>query len=470
MAKRAAMSAFHTYRTGVIDAVDDVPVSPDPGLDVAGWTLLPAVLIRVRREVTVDWDAALGFDPADQSYLGLFWPGHPVRTVPLRAGGQIPEETAKLVGVEPGEARLSVTWIEPTHLLVTVPFVVRTRDDHDIPHLTSAVGSGIDAVLHGVRGIRQPEAAAWIVAAARRHIAGIAGEGSVEQATLITDALGVELWDLRGSDRHDDTTYAGIAESRRFAWQLSALKSHGSRHVVDHGRWREQRREHVASELRYGYTFLDDHLASVNASCCLEVCNVLTSTLTASVHDRLIRYGYDSSAIFVWSLELLRGATARDLVQDYGSRTVSLLSSHAMSRAEYAALVADVAVDSAVVESLDQLPRMLREGRNRALQEEVALLRASDADVRQARIALDRASGFGRDLRAVDQQRRSTEAGIFLAAFAAALAALGVPPLIDVLSKFAREGQVIELSISIGALLIALVACVALVRAGLRTD
>jgi hypothetical protein len=184
-------------------------------------------------------------------------------------------------------------------------------------------------------------------------------------------------------------------------------------------------------------------MAIANATCCLEVCNV-PADFRDRVHRRIGHWGYDSSAIFVWGLEVLRGAVAHDVILEYEQRLAGMLPLSAMPAELHQAFVHDLVGDLAVHDRLERLPRALREGRNRALAEDVAAFRDVGRELDAMSAAMEKAELFGRALLQVGEDRRATRTTVLLATLAAALAAVGIPSLIDVYATWIRQGSLLE--------------------------
>jgi hypothetical protein len=451
----APVHPFERYRTQIVSSASELPPPPAPdGLVVSGYSLIRYWLVRLKRGHQVDLDAALGFDEADESYLPSLWDGHPVRATGMRRFGPMPPRLATALGSTRSEPSLDggFVWLDERHVLVALPVVIGCRDDYCVPAIRRSEPATISDVLHDMTvfdDLVDEVLTPAIHGALERG--RFLGEGVIEQITPVRDAAAVELWDLRGSpSRSDDHTFDGAVETRTFAWELSALLSYAVFHVSRLGRWRDQRVEQVLHEICHGYTFVHDHMALANATCCLEVCNV-PADFRDRVHRRIVDWGYDSSAIFVWGLEVLRGAVAHDVVAEYEGRLAAMLPLSTLPVVTHQAFVHDLVLDLALHDRLERLPRALREGRNRALSEDVAAFRDVARDLGAMEAAMDKAEVYGRALAQVGEDRRATRTTVLLATLAAALAAVGIPSLVEVYDTWIRQGYLSEVILATAA-------------------
>jgi hypothetical protein len=454
LAKRhdAVVHPFERYRTQIVSSAGALPPPPESEqLVVSGYSLVRYWLVRLNREHQVDLDVALGFDEADDSYLPILWEGHPVRATAMRRLGPMPQQLATALGSTRPEPSLDAgfVWLDALHVLVTVPVVIGSRDDYCVPGIRRAAPATITDILCDMVAVDDllDEVLTPAVHTALER-GRFLGPGVIEKVTAVHDAAAVELWDLRGSaSRNDDQTFDGAIEARVFAWELSALLSYAVFHVSRLGRWRDQRVEQVLHEICHGYTFVHDHMALANATCCLEVCNV-PADFRDRVHRRIVDWGYDSSAIFVWGLEVLRGAIARDVIAEYEGRLAAMLPLSTLPAETHQAFVHDLVLDLALHDKLERLPRALREGRNRALSEDVAAFRDVARDLGAMEAAMSKAEVFGRALLQVGEERRATRTTVLLATLAAALAAVGIPSLVDVYATWLRQSHLSEVIVA----------------------
>ncbi len=454
----AAVHPFERYRTQIVSSASALPPVPESEqLAVSGYSLLRYWLVRLRRGHRVDLDAALGFDEADESYLTILWDGHPVRATGMRRLGAMPPRLAAALGSTRPEPSLDAgfVWLDDRHVLVAVSLVIGSRDDYCVPGIRRDEPATISDVLHDMATLDElaDEVLTPAIHEALERVRFL-GDGVIEQVTAVQDAAAVELWDLRGSSsRSDEKTFDGAVEARAFAWELSALLSHAVFHVSRLGRWRDQRAEQVLHEICHGYTFVHDHMALANATCCLEVCNV-PADFRDRVHRRIVDWGYDSSAIFVWGLEVLRGAVATDVIAEYEGRLAAMLPLSTLPVDTHQAFVHDLVVDLALHDKLERLPRALREGRNRALSEDVAEFRDVARDLGAMEAAMSKAEVFGRALLQVGEERRATRTTVLLAALAAALAAVGIPSLVDVYATWIRQSHLSEVILATAVIVV----------------
>jgi hypothetical protein len=454
----AAVQPFERYRTQIVSSASALPPVPESEqMAVSGYSLMRYWLVRLNRGNQVDLDAALGFDEADDSYLTILWEGHPVRATAMRRLGAMPPRMAAALGSTRPEPSLDAgfVWLDDRHVLVTVPVVIGSRDDYCVPGIRRDGPATISEVLCDMAAfddlVEEVLTPAIREALERRRFLG---SGVIEQITAVHDAAAVELWDLRGSaSRSDDKTFDGAVEARAFAWELSALLSYAVFHVSRLGRWRDQRVEQVLHEVCHGYTFVHDHMALANATCCLEVCNV-PADFRDRVHRRIVDWGYDSSAIFVWGLEVLRGAVAKDVIAEYEGRLAAMLPLSTLPAEIHQAFVGDLVLDLALHDKLERLPRALREGRNRALSEDVAAFRDIAPDLGAMEAAMNKAEVFGRALLQLGEERRATRTTVLLAALAAGLAAVGIPSLVDVYATWIRESHLSEVVVATAVIVV----------------
>ncbi|MCW3002070.1 MAG: hypothetical protein JWQ20_1368 [Conexibacter sp.] len=473
--QNGGVHAFERYRTRILGQGRADPVRPETERLVAsGYTIVRYWFVRLARDHEIDLDVAFGFDATDDAYLPVLWPRHDLRATARRRLGPMPPAFLQALGDQSGDVSLeaSFMWVDPRHVLVVVPLTIGSRQDYCVPQVRRESPDSVEDVLRAIAAFEDLSESAFAPAIAlglQRE--GFLGPKAIESVTTVGDATAVELWDLRGSPARDDAkVFDGAAESATFAWELAALLSHAAFHVSRLGRWRDQRLEQVCHEVSHGYTFVHDHMALVNATCCLEVCNV-PADFRPRVHRRIGDWGYDSSAMFVWAIEVLRGEIARDLIAEYGERLESILPLSSLPSWQYQNLVRNLVGDTAVNDTLQQLPRYLREGRNRALSEDVAVFRGVDRDLVALAATMDKTETYGRALTQVGERRRSTRVTVLLASLAAALAAVGIPSLVDVYATWIRRGDVVEVTLATVAVVTTLAGALVLSRDGLgRTD
>jgi uncharacterized membrane protein YqjE len=464
----APVHPFERYRTQIVSEAAGLPIRPEVDqLAISGYTLMRYWLVRLARGHTIDLDRALGFDPSDDAYLPILWGGHPVRATATRRLCALPPALAEAFGASAPDPSLDVgfVWIDDRHVLVTMPVVIGDRSDYCVPGVHRDRPATVSDVLRDMASFNDMVDDVLTPAIGRAlERTEFLGPGVIEAVSPVRDAAAVELWDLRGSAARDDAdTFDGADEARRFAWELSALLSHAVFHVSHLGRWRDQRVEQVVNEVSHGYTFVHDHMALANATCCLEVCNV-PADFRERVHRRIVDWGYDSSAIFVWGLEVLRGAVARDAIAEYEARLAAMLPLSVMPAGTHQAFVHDLVLDLALHDKLDRLPRALREGRNRALSEDVAAFRDVARELVAMQAAMEKAEVFGRALAQIAEERRALRTTVLLAALAAALAAVGIPSLVDVYATWIRQGYLFEAVLATAAVVLTLGGAVALSR------
>ncbi len=275
------MPSQHKLR--LFDSPSEIPpAGPEPTLFVGGFTLIACVGLRLERgALTRAYRKGLIPDvTGEKSYTEKLLGSTALHYSALLPAGELPPIIAAAADASPGPIKQSVVWLDPEYALLVshLAFSVR-RPNQPWRAIQMDRPLSVVELMAVLRVVTRADIASSMAAQAVDTLVdgGVLEPDEVLKRVPITDALALQLWDLEGSkESHDGPPrpaqrYQGVEESRRYAWEISALLSYCTDHLIADGLWRNRRPEQVFSEVSEGYAFLDDHMVFVNHSCCLEI-------------------------------------------------------------------------------------------------------------------------------------------------------------------------------------------------------
>jgi hypothetical protein len=396
----------------------------------------------------------------DRSYSTKLRPGSELFHSTLIDAGAPPESLARLVRsphVDP--LQQSLLWLGGEYLLSTLPLVF------SVPHAddglkTIQLAAPLDmAELLNLLGLlssyREAENLAAVVHASIIR-AGILTQGEIAESWPLTGRFGVQLWDLDGTTGRDRATlYRGVAESREYAWEISALLSHGADHLRESGLWLRRSPQQVFSQVHSGFAFFDDHMVFTNADCCLEMAH-LPAWLRGRSLFRLAHYGYDSSSIFVWNVAMLRWAVLEHMQGRYRKQIFDLASRVGLTARERSRYIGTQFDHLQLLDRLTSFPDSLVEARNRALDAHIALEHSVDRRLSTLRGDVEKAGALVEGLLRVHEDLEQERRSQLLATLGVGLAVVQIPPFVGQLQIWVANRQWWPLSVSLVAIACAL--------------
>lgn len=463
------MSDFARYRTEVLPAPPPLRTDPYPRLAVSGCTVLTYSLARVE-EGFGNPPRPLPDDPVIATYEGVFWTGADFGITALKSLGRasLPAHAssasaASWTSAVDVDVRTHYLWATPRHVLaVTAWPLAATRGDgsrHPIDDPIALRGASLETILAALATFADPELQDRVA----RLVALDLGL-EPESVTPVRDALAIDIWDLAESPvLQDGAPYSAPAHVPDIAYEIGALLSRTTSHVIEDGRWADQAPDRVFTETRYAYSFLTIGAAFANAHTCVEVSDVVNAE-KAELRDykrRLGLLGYDSTAVFVWTMEILRGAVFRDLNAAYRDRVTRLLHEETAEPTDSRSVAENVTRDRADAEALGELPRLLREGRHRAMSEDVSALRDTTRDLEGLERRIAAYESLARSHREAREELRSHRINLIFSLFGVAIAIAGLTQIADLVYSWYQGGDVTRPAITLA--LLALVAVPTLV-------
>ena len=365
----------------------------------------------------------------------------------------------------------SLAWTDPEYALVVIPLNFSTGDSDLVQHpLLLDSPAGVEEVLHLQKLVTR---SAIVAQLAEQSVQLLTGLGVLAREDIIavapmTDSMGIQLWDLDGSLRSSDALrptepYSAVAESRKYAWEISSFMAYPVDHVIEDHLWRQRSPDQVFNEVAEGYTMLGDHIVFLSHCCCLEISH-LPFQLKERSQFRMLAYGYDSSALYIWGIANLRTFIIADLKHRYHSRIADLLESDDLTAGALTDLAKMELQHDALIDQLVHLPDRIREERLREIDREVFRLRYARDPVEPLRRDMERAQLLASDLVKARNQALQERGNMLLAVLTAALATLGIPALVEQFASWFATGQSLRPAVAICGLVGVLVALYILSR------
>ena len=430
------------YRVRIFRSSEEVAPAPVTGsLYLSGFSILTYFGLRLRREALPNASKhnLLPEASGPETYADKLAAGNRITYTALLPAGTLPPVVATAVGASPSPMQQSLIWIDPEYALAVVPLVF------SVPRLDPPWGAislprpvSVDDILRVLRTLTHEEATTVILEQILEasQDSGIITPDDVLRSVPITDAFGVQLWDLEGSlqsiggpGRHPEP-YEGLEESRRYAWELSAFMSYPIDHVIKDQLWQRRSPDQVFSEIGEGFTVLGDHMVFVNHCCCLEISH-LPVKLKERSRLRMQAYGYDSASIFVWTIANLRSMVLNDLRDRYQEKVTELIDESGLQADQLVILAKDELRHYALVNQLMSFASQLREARLRLIDEVILLKRFSHDPAGLLRRDMEKAEALAVDLVKARDQELQQNTNTLLAVLAVALAMIGLPGLVE---------------------------------------
>jgi hypothetical protein len=399
----------------------------------------------------------------EMSYSDRLSPQASVHYSSLEPTCEIPARLVAAAGAtEAGAVHRSLVWVDPAFAIMIVPVVFAIPQPYiDWPYIPIRQPLRVDDILGVTDLLTEPS----VVNELGRRAAK---EFPLADITPIEQSMAIQLWDLGGS-RVDgsrlrpDSPYRGLEETQQYCWELSALLSFSTDHVVKDRLWLRRNPSQVFAEVAEAFAFFGDHAVFLNRNCCLEVSH-LPIQLRERSRYRMRSYGYDSSSIFIWSLETLRWFALSTLRSQYKQTVLTLQSQKDLSATARTGLLQQRIQHGAVIDQLLVIYQHLKEPRLRAVAAEIDGLWMTDRIAHETQQEIDKSDALAADLAKVREQALETRRNTLLGVVALALALLGIPSLVSQFGSWWDVKDWLGLSISAGLMIVLLIIVALMVR------
>jgi hypothetical protein len=463
------------FHCELLASVEDVPPPPGPeDLRISGFSLVFYVAHRFAPEMTAEFAAGkLKELSDDRSYKAKVRDGSGLRYSAFIDAGEVPAAVVGLLGSSHA-TRLSqsILTFSDEYALSAIPFQISVPTSGEDPgiHLSSSVS--IDRILRLIALLGDPNNARALAdqaALALTQELGITAD-KIVRTWSIPGSLGMQVWNLDGTpDRPSEQRYAGVTESAKYSWEISALLSYSADHMQEEGLWRRRAPLHVFNYAREGAAFFDDHMIFVNSDCCLEIGHLPAWTRGRSAY-RLKQYGFDSSSIYVWTVGILRSAIISDLAQRYEEMVSDLSSRERVGAGDHADLTRRRIRHEALLARAVNFKDWLVEARNRALADDAFVDRPDSRLSRAVHESMSKVDLLSQNLLRVAEDRDRSRREFLLATLGIVLAAVQVPPFIDQVHTWFLDRQWLLLISSSIIIALAMLATIAVVHRRKNVD
>lgn len=453
------------YKLRVLESLNHVRQAPAAGmLRAAGMSFVIYYGLHFPRPG--DIPLATGTIPevtGEMSYSDRLRPEAGLHYSTLTPVGKIPGELAAAAGASAeGVIHRSLLWIHPSFAIAAVPIVFAVPKDYiDWPYIPVERPLSVDDILGIMDLLTTPALVADFRARVRE-------EYRAAQVSPIERSMAIQLWDLDGTyvdgtQSRPPTPYRGLEETQRYSWELSAVLSFSSDHVVKDRLWLRRTPSQVFAQVAEGFAFFDDHIVFMNNNCCLEVSH-LPIDLRERSRYRLEMYGYDSSSTFIWTLETLRWFALSNLRSQYKQTIRILLGKKDLSAASRNSLLQRWMQDSAAIDQILALREHLKEPRLTAIAGEIEGLWLTDRMARDTQREMEKADTLATDLAKVRDQALEARRNTLLGVVAVALALVGIPSLVSQFGSWYDVRDWLGLTVAASLMIVLLVAVALIVR------
>ncbi|SDJ35158.1 hypothetical protein [Nonomuraea jiangxiensis] len=459
------------YRTTVFGEPGEIPQAPKVSeLFVSGVSLITYTALHLRPSVlTTALDSGkIDQNQGENSYLAKLIDHHGLHYSELLPASRLPAEIAFAAHAQTDDLHQSIVWMDDEYALLVIPWVFATANR------TDALGSirlshplDLDELVQLVNVITSRSVCEKVAKQAVTALCdqAILSDGDVIERRPMNALPAVQIWDLNGSAR-EEAPYDGVAESRRFCWEISTLMAYATDHVSKDGLWRRRSPDQVFNDVATGYTVLGDHMVFVNPSCCLEISH-LPIDLRPRSEFRMRYYGFDSSSIFVWTVANLRQAVSENLERHYRLTMETLITEPTIAAKRNIGIAKSQLRHSAMLTELHNFRHSLHEARNRAFDEELCILRKSDEAAARTAKEMDRVIQLASELSRARDQVVTSNSNTLLAALAAGLAIGGIPELVEQVDVWIGARDWLKLCVAV-ALAIIIIAAILRIWKGRR--
>ncbi|MGW2619232.1 hypothetical protein [Streptomyces sp. NPDC001500] len=428
------------HQFAVLTDLGDVPEPPAPDrLRISGCSVV--VHFAHRLPAGVDFSqlsAAGGLQEIDddRSYQTKVRPSSGLTYSALFDSGPLPAALARVVGSSHAAGlRQAAVSLGGEYVLTALPMLLSvpasiTRETAAI-ELTTPLTT--DTLLRFVSLLSAPDISRTLAeqcAQALARAVGIAPE-EIEKTWAVEGSVAIQVWNLDGTqNRTTSSLYAGVDESAKYAWEIAALLSYATDHLLEDGLWLRRSPQSVFGHVRTGMAFFDDHMVFVNSDCCLEMAH-LPAWLRGRSQFRLSEYGYDSSSIFVWTVGILRRIVCDDLGSRYRAVLADLAMLSEISPAEQSQLTRRRVQHAALLDRCVGFREKLIEGRNRSLDEWTLRERPAAEVLATLNRDMEKCETVSLSLLRVREDQEKNRRDSLIAVMGVVLAVVQIPDFVD---------------------------------------
>ncbi|MFJ5733642.1 hypothetical protein [Streptomyces paradoxus] len=387
--------------------------------------------------------------------------------------GPLPPALARVVGSSHADGlRQAAVSLGGQYVVTALPIILSTPGP--ITEATSAVELATplttDALLRFLSLLSAPDIRRTLAEQSAGALADAVGieRGDIEKTWAVEGSLALQLWNLDGTQgRASASLYAGVAESAAYAWEISALLSYATDHLLEDGLWLRRSPQSVFGHVRTGMAFFDDHMVFVNSDCCLEMAH-LPAWLRGRSQFRLSAYGYDSSSIFVWTVGILRRIVCDDLSSRYRAALADLAIRDDIEPPEQSLLSRRRIQHAALLDRCVGFREKLIEGRNRRLDEWAERERPTEQVVAGLDRDMEKCEALSLSLLRVREDREKHRRDYLIAAMGIVLAVVQIPSFVDQVDGWRDDGSWGLMGVSALLIVVPLAVLVHLRRRGTR--
>lgn len=350
--------------------------------------------------------------------------------------GPLPAALARVVGSSHADGlRQAAVSLGGAYVVTALPIILSVPGPitESTPAVELTTPLTIDTLLRFVSLLGAPDVSRVLAEQSARALAEAVGIGhdDIDRTWAVEGSVALQVWNLDGTqDRASTSMYEGVDESALYAWEISALLSYPTDHLLEDGLWLRRSPQSVYAHVRTGMAFFDDHMVFVNADCCLEMAH-LPAWLRGRSQFRLSEYGYDSSSIFVWTVGIVRRIVCDDLSARYRAILADLAVRHEIPPTEQSLLTRRRVQHAALLDRCVGFREKLTEGRNRSLDEWVEQARPSEQVVAILSRDMEKCEAVSLSLLRVREDQEKNRRDYLIAVMGIVLAVVQIPSFVD---------------------------------------
>jgi hypothetical protein len=394
----------------------------------------------------------------DRSYVEKVRPGADLFYSTLIESGPLPGALRRQLQCSHAPSlQQSLLWFGDEYVLSALPIILSThKNEFRSVELSEPLST--DHLINFLVLLSSIDQADFLAKQAADNLVanGILARSDIEATWPLLGNFGIQIWNLDGTAGRDTSElYKGAAESIEYAWEISALLSYNSDHLLERGLWLRRSPQQVYNQVRAGFGFFEDHMVFLNADCCLEMSH-LPAWLRSSSEFRLSSYGYDSSSLFIWTVGMLQEAIIEDLSNRYRNLIAQFIDRDGMKAVEHASIAQMQIRHTGLIDRLSSFRGFLVEARNRAFDESRALERSSDRSVILLRREIEKTGTLADGLLRVQEEAAQFRRDSVLATIGVALGASQIPGFVSQTETWIRTSNWLPLIISDSLIIVAL--------------
>lgn len=447
------------FQTILLSSAEEVPAPPSADrLAISGASVVFYCAHRVNATAIADAIAKgrLHEFTDDRSYADKVRPGAGLFYSTLVGSSQLPASICRQLQCSHAPLlRQSILWFGDEYILSVIPIVLSVSNSPE-EAVQTPQPLHIDQMLTFLSLLADSSESSDLSEIAAHDIVtnGIVDAKSIERTWPISGTFGIQIWNLDGtSGRQSPDRYQGITESVRYSWEISALLSSNSDHLIESGVWLQRSPQQVYGQVRSGFAFFDDHMVFVNSDCCLEMAH-LPGWLRGRSQYRLANYGYDSSSLFVWSAGVLQSAIVSDLSERYRRMVEDFSERSGMTAVEQSSFSQEKLRQMGLLDRLSAFRSFLVEARNRAFDGSREVEQSLDKSLTLLHREMDKADTLAGGLLRVHEESALVRRDAILATIGVGLAAIQIPSFISQMQSWIKANDWLAFSISLALIVI----------------